>query len=212
VVNDKANQRQPVSPPKPPGSTFKPFTATALGGSDDLHVFQAAPLTNGGNGGLGSVPGVPGAQIISNAASLSANSNNNNPLNSLPIGTEDNVRILGQECGDPCRKQRRIKALEDKLDAIKDAITEQSQQIQADNNWVASTTTLIEQHENKIALVREHADKVKSDVRELLAKKQRFESILMSVRAREQHHVKQRTSRGSKGEVYSAIVEGYTSK
>lgn len=198
--------RAPAIAPVPPGSTFKPFQATALAGSKDLEVFQAAPLlTNPAQNGLAALGGLAGVQVLTNAAPLLGSS-----VNNQPIQTESNVRILGAECGatSPCEQKADPAAeLEQKLDAVKEAIAEQSQQIQNNNDYIQKVNSLIEEYTSKMGLVQEHASRARSQLQQLFQRRRKVESILSRLRSKEQ--LKANAPR-SNGEVYSPIVEGFS--
>lgn len=98
--------------------------------------------------------------------------------------------------------------MEEALDRVKSAITQQSNQIQSDHRWIQSVRTIMRHYERKIQAVEEDASRVKQNIGRLFEKKRRYEDMLEKLRKDEEQQSSNPNPHqiGKPGEVYSAVV------
>ncbi len=95
--------------------------------------------------------------------------------------------------------------MEEQLDEVKDAIVQQSNQVQKDNQWVSTVRDIISHYQKKIGVVEQDANHARENINRLFEKKREFENTLLKLRLDEEKSALSRT-RGHSGEVYSSIA------
>lgn len=111
----------------------------------------------------------------------------NDPVGTFAVQTVPGVRIVGeteQQCkcrGDPachCRLSA-TDQIEAALDRVKTKIVEDAQKVQQENRWMKSVKKIIKHYKKKISRVTKHVGDLKTDIKQLFAKKKHYEDLLL---------------------------------